>query len=134
MSVVRVYGFGQYAAHARVRSGRLAVRPRPPLYARVLRLRALRPGGLLCFLFFEGAVTLGALLGFAELASWWAVVVLPATVAAMVKLNDVLAAMWDKSRAVTSARIPVARGRASVPRPVPVRRPPGTNQRQRRYV
>jgi hypothetical protein len=29
---------------------------RPPLYARVLRLRHIRPGGLLCFAFFEGAV------------------------------------------------------------------------------
>jgi hypothetical protein len=63
----------------------------PPVYARVLRLRHLRPGGILCFLFFEGAVAAGVLLALAELASWWSVAILPVTVAAMVKVNDVVA-------------------------------------------
>lgn len=62
-----------------------------PLYARVLRLRYLRPGWLLCFVFFEGMITLGVLLALAELVSWWAVLVLPAAVAVMVKLNDMVA-------------------------------------------
>jgi hypothetical protein len=66
-------------------------RIRQPLYARMLRLRHLAPSGFLCFVFLEGAVALGALLALAELVSWWGVLVLPVTVAAMVKLNDIVA-------------------------------------------
>nr|WP_235967111.1 hypothetical protein [Micromonospora rubida] len=62
-----------------------------PLYARALGLRFVNPGGVLCFLFFEGAVALAVLLALAELVTWWAVLVLPAAVAAMVKLNDMVA-------------------------------------------
>jgi hypothetical protein len=61
-----------------------------PLYARLLRLRYLAPSGFLCFVFLEGAVALGILLALAELVSWWGVLVLPAAVAAMVKLNDLV--------------------------------------------
>jgi hypothetical protein len=45
---------------------------------------------LLTFLLFEGMVAVAALLALAELASWWAVAVLPAAVAAMVKVNDLV--------------------------------------------
>jgi hypothetical protein len=62
-----------------------------PAYARVLRLRHLSPGGILCSLFFEGALAVAILLALAELASWWSVAILPVTVAAMVKINDVVA-------------------------------------------
>jgi hypothetical protein len=62
-----------------------------PLYARMLRLKFLTPSGFLCFVFLEGAIALGILLALAELVSWWGVLVLPATVAIMVKLNDVVA-------------------------------------------
>ncbi len=62
-----------------------------PLYARMLGLQYLAPGGFLCFVFLEGAVALGVLLALAELVSWWGVLVLPVMVAAMVKLNDVVA-------------------------------------------
>ena len=62
-----------------------------PLYARTLRLKSLAPSGFLCFAFLEGSVALGILLALAELVSWWGVLVLPATVAVMVKLNDVVA-------------------------------------------
>lgn len=62
-----------------------------PLYARALGLRFVNPGGVLCFLFFEGAAALAVLLALAELVTWWAVLVLPAAVAAMVKLNDMVA-------------------------------------------
>jgi hypothetical protein len=62
-----------------------------PVYARALRLRYLRPGGLLCFLYFEGSIALGVLLALAELAPWWGILLLPAAVAAMVKLNDSVA-------------------------------------------
>ena len=64
-----------------------------PLYARMLRLRHLAPSGFLCFVFLEGAVVLGILLALAELVNWWGVLVLPATVAIMVKLNDVVAGL-----------------------------------------
>ncbi|MFI7305511.1 hypothetical protein ACIBM8_20045 [Micromonospora aurantiaca] len=73
-----------------------------PLYARVLGLRFVNPGGVLCFLFFEGAVALAVLLALAELVSWWAVLVLPVAVAAMVKLNDVVAEMVVR----TAAQVP----------------------------
>ncbi|GGM16161.1 MULTISPECIES: hypothetical protein [Micromonospora] len=62
-----------------------------PLYARLLGLRFVNPGGVLCFLFFEGAVALAALLALAELVDWSAVLILPAAVALMVKLNDMVA-------------------------------------------
>jgi hypothetical protein len=62
-----------------------------PLYARVLGLQYLTPSGFLCFVFLEGTVALGVLLALAELVSWWGVLVLPVTVALMVKLNDVIA-------------------------------------------
>lgn len=85
-----------------------------PLYARVLGLQYLRPSGLLCFLFFEGSIVLGTLLALAELVDWWVVLVLPATVAAMVKLNDVVAGAVAYS---ASAAVPRVRGRARVPAP-----------------
>ncbi|MEU8333164.1 hypothetical protein [Micromonospora sp. NPDC048839] len=71
-----------------------------PLYARLLGLRFVNPGGVLCFLFFEGAIALAVLLALAELVSWWAVLVLPAVVAAMVKLNDMVAAVVVRSAAL----------------------------------
>ncbi|WP_246248282.1 hypothetical protein [Micromonospora maritima] len=73
-----------------------------PLYARVLGLRFVNPGGVLCFLFFEGAAALAVLLALAELVSWWAVLVLPTAVAVMVKLNDVVAEMVVR----TAAQVP----------------------------
>ncbi|MEU7572976.1 MULTISPECIES: hypothetical protein [unclassified Micromonospora] len=73
-----------------------------PLYARVLGLRFVNPGGVLCFLFFEGAVALAVLLSLAELVSWWAVLVLPTAVAVMVKLNDVVAEIVIR----TAAQVP----------------------------
>ncbi|MEH0933011.1 hypothetical protein [Micromonospora sp. CPCC 205558] len=71
-----------------------------PLYARLLGLRFVNPGGVLCFLFFEGAIALAVLLALAELVTWWAVLVLPVVVAAMVKLNDMVAAIVVRSAAL----------------------------------
>jgi hypothetical protein len=71
-----------------------------PLYARLLGLRFVNPGGVLCFLFFEGTIALAVLLALAELVTWWAVLVLPVVVAAMVKLNDVVAAVVVRSAAL----------------------------------
>jgi hypothetical protein len=64
---------------------------RRPLYARALRLRHIHPSGLWCFLFFEGMLAIGVLFALAEFVSWWAVPVLPAVVAVMVKVNDLVA-------------------------------------------
>lgn len=82
-----------------------------PLYAKVLGLQYLRPGSLLSFIFFEGSIALGVLLALAELAEWWIVAVLPVSIAAMVKLNDVIAGAAVRSG---SDRVPRARGRARV--------------------
>ncbi len=71
-----------------------------PLYARLLGLRFVNPGGVLCFLFFEGSVALAVLLALAELVSWWAVLVLPVAVAAMVKLNDMVAEVAVRTAAL----------------------------------
>jgi hypothetical protein len=110
-----------------IRSRRAGVSREQPLYARMLRLRHLAPSGFLCFVFLEGAVALGVLLALAELVSWWGVLVLPATVAGMVKLNDVIAGML--ARQVTPARrtpAPSVPAAAGSPRLRPAAVPPDT--------
>ena len=91
----------------------------------MLRLRHLSPSGFLCFVFLEGAVALGFLLALAELVSWWGVLVLPITVAVMVKLNDVVAgALTRPAPLVASGSAPVvAQAVAPVLRPATVREP-----------
>lgn len=64
-----------------------------PLYARLLSLRHLRPGPVTCFAFFEGSIALATVLALIGVVSWWAVVVLPITIAAMVLLNDRVAGL-----------------------------------------
>ena len=98
---------------------------KPPLYARVLRLRHIHPGGMLCFLFCEGTVALGILLALAELAPWWSALVLPVVVALMVKVNDLVAGWNHKPapahvRGGTGRRPAVPRARLADP-PTPVR-------------
>jgi hypothetical protein len=142
VSAVRFDGFAGPVPPPAAGGRRRVDRPARPLYARVLRLRVIRPGSLLCFLYFEGMIALGALLALAELTSWWAVAALPAAVAAMVKLNDMLAGLSAApavpATRVIARRVPVARGRAAVPAvlaPAQVRRP-GANRRrpnQRRF-
>jgi hypothetical protein len=85
-----------------------------PLYARMLGLQYLAPGGFLCFVFLEGAFALGALLALAELVSWWGVVVLPMMVAVMVKLNDVVAGVLIRP-AATVATTPARPSRTTPP-------------------
>ncbi|WP_406567875.1 hypothetical protein [Dactylosporangium fulvum] len=88
-----------------------------PLYVRVLRLRHLHIGGFVSFLLFECMIAAGVLLALAEFVSWWAVPVLPAIVAVMVKVNDMVigssrrartqtrSAARDSSDRVSSARV-----------------------------
>ncbi|MFD0594077.1 hypothetical protein ACFQZ4_17685 [Catellatospora coxensis] len=83
-----------------------------PLYARVLGLQYVRPSSLLCFLYFEGTVALAVLLSLAELTGWWAVAVLPVSVAVMVKLNDVIAGATTRSGGATTR----SRGQATRPK------------------
>lgn len=83
--------------------GAAGVRYRP-LYARALGLRHLQPGGMLCFVYLEGAVALSLLLALAELVSWWVVLILPVSVALMVKVNDLVAGAVARSAARTPER------------------------------
>jgi hypothetical protein len=108
----------QPAAHGGEASEDAETAPRP-LYARVLFLRTIDPGPVLCFFFFEGAIAAGATLALAGLVPWWAVAVLPATVAAMVKLNDVVAASARRR----AGRLSVEPESQSEPEPVSERRP-----------
>jgi hypothetical protein len=85
--------------------------PHRPLYARALRLRYVNPSGLLCFLFVEGAVALAVLLALAELVSWWGVVALPASVAIMVKVDDLVAGAVARSATPIPAGVRAEAGR-----------------------
>jgi hypothetical protein len=96
-----------------IRSRRTSASQDQPLYARLLRLRHLAPSGFLCFVFLEGAAALGILLALAELVSWWGVLVLPATVAAMVKLNDLIAGMLARPAAAAPRTGPAAAATAA---------------------
>ncbi|HEX6501437.1 MAG TPA: hypothetical protein VF054_20755 [Micromonosporaceae bacterium] len=84
-----------------------AARGRRPGYARLLRLRHIQPGGLACFLLFEGTLTVAALLALAELTDPWSLLLLPTAVAVMVKYHDVVAGLLAPPPAVS---VPVAAG------------------------
>jgi hypothetical protein len=86
-----------------------------PLYARILRLKHISPSGMTCFVLFEAMIALGVLLALTELVTWWAVPVLPAAVAIMVKINDVVAGTTARSQAPTR---PAVTARPAVRRPV----------------
>jgi hypothetical protein len=103
-------------------SGGEAARPgrRAPLYARVLRLRRLRPGPVLCFVFLEGSVAFAVLLALAGLASWWTVLALPVAVAVMVKVNDLVAAATSRAPKQTAPKTaPKKEPPAKPPWPLP---------------
>jgi hypothetical protein len=65
---------------------------RHPLYPRLLRLRHVHPNAWQRALLGEGAVGLALLLVLADLATAWILVVLPLSVAVVVKAHDLLAA------------------------------------------
>ncbi len=64
---------------------------RLPLYPRLLRLRHVRPSPWQRIALGEGAFGVAVLLVLADLASAWTLVVLPASVAVVVKAHDGLA-------------------------------------------
>jgi hypothetical protein len=92
--MVRLLDRGTGPAAAR----RLCTPSEQPFYARMLRLRHIHPGGLLCFLFFEATIVLAVLLALAELVPWIAIPVLPLTVAALVKVNDLIVGASARNR------------------------------------
>jgi hypothetical protein len=108
-----------------------------PLYARALGLQYLHPSEMICFFFFEGAIILATLLALAELVSWWAVLVLPAAIAVMVKINDVIsgfgarAASHVRARAAVRAAAREAARRAAVPAPQSQPQPPSSDDELR---
>jgi hypothetical protein len=64
-----------------------------PLYWRLLRLRHVHPNGWQRALLGEGAIAVAVILVLADRASAWALLILPLTVAAVVKAHDVLAGL-----------------------------------------
>ncbi|MEV4538189.1 hypothetical protein AB0J82_30835 [Asanoa sp. NPDC049518] len=94
-----------------------------PFYARALRLRHLNPSSTVCFVFLEGATAFAVILALAELIPMWGVVLLPICIAAMVKINDLVAGAAVRAAATrtggASARRPMRPfrtiGRATVP-------------------
>ncbi len=70
-----------------------AAAERRPFYVRLLRLRHLRLQAWQRAVLGEGALVLAVLLVLADLASAWALLVLPVVVAAVVKAHDVVAGL-----------------------------------------
>ncbi len=103
------------------RRRRSAGETHPTVYARVLRLKHIHPGGLLCFLLFEGSVAIALLMALAEFVTWLGVILLPLLVAALVKVNDLVAGVFTRTDVYRRGRTVVlrpgiwARGVASVP-------------------
>ncbi|GAA1718512.1 hypothetical protein GCM10009765_78670 [Fodinicola feengrottensis] len=70
---------------------------RRTVYGRVLRLKTIDPGPVISFVFFEIAITVAIVLALLGFVSWWGVLVLPVAVAAMVKVNDIIAGATQRS-------------------------------------
>ena len=88
----------------------------------MLRVRHLRPGWLASLVLFEGSCFVGILLTLAELTEWWAMLVVPAAVAVVLKFNDVIAGRAETAPGGRPAHTPppigpIAVGRSPVPRP-----------------
>jgi hypothetical protein len=66
---------------------------KPPLYWRMLRLRAIHPNGWQRALLVEGVAAVAVVLVLADVASAWTLLALPLAAALIVKGHDVLAAM-----------------------------------------
>jgi hypothetical protein len=102
-------------------------------YARLLRLRRVHLRPWAAMLLFEGTLLSAILLVLAEVVGWYAVLALPVTVAAMVKLYDLVAivlanraasrrarqdgspGIWSRPTRVRGSAQPVIRGVAAAP-------------------
>lgn len=71
---------------------------KPPMYWRVLRLRHVRPNSWQRLMLVEGSFAAGVVLALSGAASGWAVIVLPLSVAVVVKGHDLLAAWLPPRR------------------------------------
>lgn len=81
-----------------VRTGRRSI------YARLLRLHHLQPNGWQRAVLAEGSLTVAVLLVLADVATAWSLLVLPATVAAVVKLDDLLVGLLRRPGGAGSDR------------------------------
>src|SRR5262245_32660030 len=88
------------AVRARRGRGGVMSTGRRTTYARLLRLRHLRPSQLTTFILFEGSFLIAIVLALAELIHWWGVLLIPATVAVMVKFNDAVAGALARPAAI----------------------------------
>ena len=70
----------------------------PPMYWRVLRLSAVRPNGWQRAVLVEGVIGVSIVLALADVASAWAIVVLPLVAMGIVKVHDYLAGLLDPAR------------------------------------
>jgi hypothetical protein len=68
-----------------------------PLYARVLRLRHVRPNSWQRALFVEGAIAVAIVIVLADLASAWLILALPAAISVLVKFHDVVSGALDRA-------------------------------------
>ncbi len=75
-----------------------------PLLVRLLRLQHLRPAGWQRFLLGDVPVVLAVLLVLADVASAWLLLALPLSVAAMVKLHDVVAGTLAREGSAVAGR------------------------------
>jgi hypothetical protein len=76
----------------------LEPKAKQPLYPRLLRLHHVHPNAWQRALLGEGALALALLLVLADLATAWALLVLPLAVAAVVKAHDLLAGRLESER------------------------------------
>ena len=82
------------------------------LYLRLLRIRHLKPRPWVMFLLVEAPILGAVLLALAEIVNWWAVLVVPATVAVWLKFSDVIAGeTYARPRAAAQLRRPRLRPR-----------------------
>jgi hypothetical protein len=79
---------------------------RRPLYFRLLRVRHLKARPWVVFLLFEGSFVLAILLALADMVNLWGLLAIPVTVAAMVKVNDVITGAMLEPLAHAQLRTP----------------------------
>ncbi len=76
-----------------------------PLYPRLLQLKNVHPNAWQRAFLGEGMAVLGALLVMADLASGWAILVLPLAMALVVKSHDVMAGLLTEEQPAPDASV-----------------------------
>ncbi len=80
----------------RAPAGPASPAPAAALYPRLLRLRHIHPNAWQRAVLGEGVLILAALLVLADLATAWALLILPLAVAVVVKAHDLLAGVLER--------------------------------------